>query len=43
MYHRHMKRYPDAKTTIILVFMFLSMLFSILIPIFLASQALTGG
>lgn len=43
MYYRPMRRHTTAKWTVIFVFTLLSMMFSVLIPVLLAVQPLTGG
>lgn len=40
MYYRPMRRHSTAKWTVIFVFMFLSMMFSVFIPVFFASRSL---
>jgi len=42
MYYTHLKRNKDAKTTIILLFMLLTMLFSAFLPILFANRTLSG-
>lgn len=42
VHHKYMKRHTNSKMTIMLLFMLLTMLFSVILPILFANRTLAG-